>query len=224
MDPGRSDSGMIDVLIVDDQQIVREGLRSVLRTDPGVTIVGEYSDGAQAIEALNRLRPDVVVMDVRMPVMDGALATQRIRELQGPPVLILTTFDDDETLARALRAGTAGFLLKSAPGEDILRAIHAVSVGGSWIDPAVAARVLQAYRTSTYRGSVDVSMLTDRELDVLRSVGRGLTNQEVAQELFIGEATVKTHLAHALAKLDLRDRSAAIVFVHENGLASDECP
>ncbi len=218
------DPRMIDVVIVDDQQIVREGLRSLLRTDPGLTIVGEYSDGAQAVEALTRLRPDVIVMDVRMPVMDGALATQRIRELQGPPVLILTTFDDDETLARALRAGAAGFLLKSAPGEDILRAIHTVSEGGSWIDPAVAARVLQAYRTSTHLGSADVSMLTDRELDVLRSVGRGLTNQEVAQELFIGEATVKTHLAHALAKLDLRDRSAAIVFVHENGLANDECP
>ena len=218
------DPRMIDVVIVDDQQIVREGLRSLLRTDSTLTIIGEYSDGAQVVEALTRLRPDVIVMDVRMPVMDGALTTQRIRELHGPPVLILTTFDDDETLARALRAGAAGFLLKSAPGEDILRAIHAVSEGGSWIDPAVAARVLQAYRTSTHLGSADVSMLTDRELDVLRSVGRGLTNQEVAQELFIGEATVKTHLAHALAKLDLRDRSAAIVFVHENGLASDECP
>jgi len=118
----------------------------------------------------------------------------------------------------ALR-GAAGFLLKSAPGEDILRAIRTVSEGGSWIDPAVAARVLQGYRTSAHLDSADVSKLTDRELDVLRAVGRGLTNQEVARELFIGEATVKTHLAHALAKLDLRDRSAAIVFVHENGLA-----
>jgi len=210
---------MIDVLIVDDQQIVREGLRSLLRTDTTLTIVGECSDGAQAIEALTRLRPDVIVMDVRMPVMDGATATQRIRETQGPPVLILTTFDDDETLARALRAGAAGFLLKSAPGEDILRAIRTVSEGGSWIDPAVAARVLQGYRTGAHLDCADVSKLTDRELDVLRAVGRGLTNQEVARELFIGEATVKTHLAHALAKLDLRDRSAAIVFVHENGLA-----
>ncbi len=210
---------MIDVLIVDDQQIVREGLRSLLRTDSDLTIVDECSTGAEAIEALTRLRPDVIVMDVRMPVMDGATATQRIRETQGPPVLILTTFDDDETLARALRAGAAGFLLKSAPGEDILRAIRTVSEGGSWIDPAVAARVLQAYRTSARVDSADVSKLTDREFDVLRAVGRGLTNQEVARELFIGEATVKTHLAHALAKLDLRDRSAAIVFVHENGLA-----
>jgi len=210
---------MIDVLVVDDQQIVREGLRSLLRTDPGLTIVGEYSDGAQAVEALTRLRPDVIVMDVRMPVMDGALATQRIRELQGPPVLILTTFDDDETLARALRAGAAGFLLKSAPGEDILRAIHTVSGGGSWIDPGVASRVLQAYRSSTQVAAVDISMLTERELEVAQAVGRGLTNQEVAHELFIGEATVKTHLSHALAKLNLRDRSALIVFVHENELA-----
>ena len=219
MDPGRSDSGMIKVLIVDDQQIVREGLRSLLRTDSDLTIVGECSTGAEAIETLTRLRPDVIVMDVRMPVMDGALATQRIRELQGPPVLILTTFDDDETLARALRAGAAGFLLKSAPGEDILRAIHMVSGGGSWIDPGVASRVLQAYRSSTQVAAVDISMLTERELEVAQAVGRGLTNQEVAQELFIGEATVKTHLSHALAKLNLRDRSALIVFVHENELA-----
>lgn len=219
MDPGRSDSGMIKTLIVDDQQIVREGLRSLLRTDSDLTIVGECSTGAEAIETLTRLRPDVIVMDVRMPVMDGALATQRIRELQGPPVLILTTFDDDETLARALRAGAAGFLLKSAPGEDILRAIHTVSGGGSWIDPGVASRVLQAYRSSTQVAAVDISMLTERELEVAQAVGRGLTNQEVAQELFIGEATVKTHLSHALAKLNLRDRSALIVFVHENELA-----
>lgn len=210
---------MIKTLIVDDQQIVREGLRSLLRTDSDLTIVGECSTGAEAIETLTRLRPDVIVMDVRMPVMDGALATQRIRELQGPPVLILTTFDDDETLARALRAGAAGFLLKSAPGEDILRAIHTVSGGGSWIDPGVASRVLQAYRSSTQVAAVDISMLTERELEVAQAVGRGLTNQEVAQELFIGEATVKTHLSHALAKLNLRDRSALIVFVHENELA-----
>lgn len=210
---------MIKILIVDDQQIVREGLRSLLRTDSDLTIVGECSTGAEAIETLTRLRPDVIVMDVRMPVMDGALATQRIRELQGPPVLILTTFDDDETLARALRAGAAGFLLKSAPGEDILRAIHTVSGGGSWIDPGVASRVLQAYRSSTQVAAVDISMLTERELEVAQAVGRGLTNQEVAQELFIGEATVKTHLSHALAKLNLRDRSALIVFVHENELA-----
>ena len=210
---------MIDVVVVDDQQIVREGLRSLLRTDSDLTVVGECSTGAEAIETLTRLRPDVIVMDVRMPVMDGALATQRIRELQGPPVLILTTFDDDETLARALRAGAAGFLLKSAPGEDILRAIHTVSGGGSWIDPGVASRVLQAYRSSTQVAAVDISMLTERELEVAQAVGRGLTNQEVAQELFIGEATVKTHLSHALAKLNLRDRSALIVFVHENELA-----
>lgn len=212
---------MIDVLVVDDQQIVREGLRSLLRTDRGLTIVGECSDGAQAIEALNRLRPDVIVMDVRMPVMDGAAATEVIRGSQGPPVVILTTFDDDETLARALRAGAAGFLLKSAPGEDIIRAIHTVSGGGSWIDPGVASRVLQGYRVNVQGETADVSMLTERELHVLRAVGRGLTNQEVARELFIGEATVKTHLAHALAKLNLRDRSALIVFVHENGLLLD---
>lgn len=210
---------MTRVLLVDDQQIVREGLRSLLATSTELQVVGECASGGQALAALAETKPDIVVMDVRMPVMDGVTATQRIRDLHGPPVLILTTFDDDETLAAALRAGAAGFVVKSAPGEDILRAIQAVSAGDSWIDPVVASRVLEAYRSGSGTEPPDLTMLTDRELDVLKAVGRGLTNQEVASELYIGEATVKTHLSRVLTKLNLRDRGAAIVFVHENNLA-----
>lgn len=207
---------MTRVLLVDDQQIVREGLRSLLATSPNLRIVGECASGSQALAAIAETNPDVVVMDVRMPMMDGVTATQRIREVHGPPVLMLTTFDDDETLAAALRAGAAGFVVKSAPGEDILRAIEAVTAGDSWIDPAVASRVLEAYRSGSDTEAPDLSMLTERELDVLKAVGQGMTNGEVATELFIGEATVKTHLSRVLTKLNLRDRSAAIVFAHEN--------
>jgi len=216
MASAREDPDMTRVLLVDDQQIVREGLRSLLATSPELQVVGECASGRQALAAIAETDPDVVVMDVRMPMMDGVTATQRIRELHGPPVLILTTFDDDETLAAALRAGAAGFVVKSAPGEDILRAIKAVSAGDSWIDPAVASRVLEAYRSGPDNEAPDLSMLTERELDVLKAVGRGMTNGEVATELFIGEATVKTHLSRVLTKLNLRDRSAAIVFAHEN--------
>ncbi len=143
---------------------------------------------------------------------------RRNRAADGPPVLVLTTFDDDHTLAATLRAGAAGFVLKTAPGEDILRAISTVGSGDSWIDPNVAGRVLAGYRDHAPSESADTSMLTERELDVLRAIGRGLNNREAAQELFVSEATVKTHLGRVLTKLGLRDRSAAIVFAHDNGI------
>lgn len=212
---------MTRVLIVDDQEIVRQGLRSLLAVDPRFTVVGECQDGGEVMNRVSEVNPDVVIMDMRMPIMDGATATGWLRAADGPPVLILTTFDDDETLAAALRAGAAGFVIKSAPGEDILRAIEAVASGDSWIDPRVASRVLSAYRVQPDRTRADVSSLTDREMDVLRAVGRGLNNQEVARELFLGEATVKTHLGRILTKLNLRDRSAAIVLAHENRLVED---
>ncbi len=212
---------MTRVLIVDDQEIIREGLRSLLAVDPRFSVVGECQDGNQVLQRIAEVEPDVVIMDVRMRVMDGATATREVRSADGPPVLILTTFDDEETLASALRAGAAGFVIKSAPGEDILRAVEAVAAGDSWIDPRVAARVLAAYRDQPVHSRADTSVLTDRERDVLREVGRGLNNQEVARELFLGEATVKTHLGRILTKLSLRDRSAAIVFAHENGLFDD---
>ncbi len=207
---------MIRVLLVDDQEVVREGLRSLIATDAELTVVGECSDGDEVVEQVERSSPDVVVMDVRMKRVDGATATANVRAADGPPVLVLTTFDDDDTLAAALRAGAAGFVLKSAPGEDILRAIATVAAGDAWIDPHVAGRVLDAYRDQPPRAPIDLSVLTDRELDVLRVIGRGRNNQEAAAELFVSEATVKTHLSRVLTKLDLRDRSAAIVFAHDN--------
>ncbi|HSL58458.1 MAG TPA: response regulator transcription factor [Acidimicrobiales bacterium] len=207
---------MIRVLLVDDQEVIREGLRSLIATDPGLTVVGECADGDEVVDQIARCRPDVVVMDIRMKRTDGATATGAVRAMGGPPVLVLTTFDDDDTLAAALRAGAAGFVLKSAPGEDILRAIATVAAGDAWIDPHVAGRVLAAYRDHAPSDAVDVSALTDRELDVLRVVGRGLNNREAAAELFVSEATLKTHLGRVLTKLDLRDRSAAIVFAHDH--------
>jgi len=210
---------MIRVLLVDDQEVIREGLGSLIATDTGLTVVGECSDGDEVVDQIARCSPDVVVMDIRMKRTDGATATVAVRAIGGPPVLVLTTFDDDDTLAAALRAGAAGFVLKAAPGEDILRAISTVAGGDAWIDPHVAGRVLAAYRGHTPIEPVDVSMLTDRELDVLRAVGRGLNNQEAAAELFVSVATVKTHLSRVLSKLDLRDRSAAIVFAHDHRLS-----
>ena len=157
-------------------------------------------------------------MDLRMRRVDDATATAAVRRAGGPPVLVLTTFDDDDTLAAALRAGAAGFVVKSAPGEDILRAITTVADGDAWIDPSVAGRVLAAYRDRAPHDPVDLSTLTQRELEVLRAVDRGRNNREVATELFVSEATVKTHLGRTLTKLHLRDRSAAIVFAHDHGL------
>lgn len=213
---------MIRVLLVDDQPLVRAGLRRILEPQDGITIAGECEDGDQVVDAIARFRPTVVIMDVRMRRVDGAEATRRLRELESsPPVLILTTFDDDETVATALGAGASGFVLKDAPGEDIVRATISVAEGGSWLDAQVAGRVIDAYRRvagSRQRDSSRIGLLTERERDVLVEVGRGATNSEIAAELFVSEATVKTHLAHLLTKLDLRDRAAAIVFAHTNGL------
>lgn len=209
---------MIRVLLVDDQEVIREGLRSLISTDSGLTVVGECTDGDQVLDQIVRCNPDVVAMDIRMRRMDGATATAAVRAIDGPPVLVLTTFDDDDTLSAALRAGAAGFVLKSASGEDILRAISTVATGDGWIDPQVTGRVLAAYRGRTAQTPVDLSVLTSRELDVLRAIGRGRNNREAAAELFVSEATLKTHLGRVLTKLQLRDRSAAIVFAHDHHL------
>ena len=213
---------MLRVLLVDDQPLARAGLKMILGPHDGFEVVGECSDGAAALAAVEKLRPDVVVMDVRMRGMDGVEATRRLRALRGtPPVLILTTFDDDEVLSAALRAGASGFLLKDAPAEDLIRGTRAVAEGGAWLDPAVTGRVLAAYRAgapASAGAAAAVAELTPRELDVLRLVGRGATNQEIADTLVIGEATVKTHVGRILDKLDLRDRAAAIVFAFDHGL------
>lgn len=213
---------MIRILLVDDQELVRVGLRRILHPDEGFEVVWECRDGMEVIEAVDKCRPDVVVMDIRMKEMDGVEATRRLRErADSPPVLVLTTFDDDELLSGALRAGAAGFQLKDAPAEDIIRAAREVASGGAWLDPAVTGRVLSTYRAVTSPSTKDderVRDLTPRELEVLKLMARGATNAEIADELVISEVTVKTHVNHILTKLDLRDRAAAIVFAFDHGI------
>jgi DNA-binding NarL/FixJ family response regulator len=211
------------VVLVDDQELVRSGLRRILRRKDGFEIVAECADGSEVREAVATHQPDVVVMDLRMRNIDGIEATRRLREdPDAPPVLVLTTFDDDELLSGALRAGAAGFLLKDSPAEDLVRAVRAVGSGRSMLDPAVTARVLAAYRSSTPSGNgeVAVSELTSREVDVLRLMARGLTNNEIAGELVISEVTVKSHIGRIFTKLDLRDRAAAIIYAFDHGLAA----
>ena len=209
---------MIRALLVDDQELVRAGLRAVLRRELGFEVVGECGDGGEVAAAVRDLRPDVVLMDVRMPRVDGVTATRELRaDPAAPPVLALTTFDDDEVLAGMLRAGAAGFLLKGVPADELHRAVRAVAAGDSWLDPAVTGRVLTAYRSAP-RGAhpaVPLAGLTAREREVLTGIGRGLTNAEIARELFVGEGTVKTHVNHLFAKLGLRDRAAAVVLAFD---------
>lgn len=214
-------SDVVRVLLVDDQELVRAGLRGILRARFGFEIVGELDDGEGIVETVSRLRPDVVVMDVRMPRVDGVAATRLLRESpDAPPVLVLTTFEDEDVLAGALRAGAAGFLLKGVPAEDLQKAVKTVAAGGSWLDPAVTARVLATYRSGAVPASPgpEADLLTPREREVLALIGAGLTNSEIATELVMGQGTVKTHIGHIFAKLQLRDRAAAVVFAFDQGL------
>jgi DNA-binding NarL/FixJ family response regulator len=212
---------VVRVLLVDDQELMRTGLRGILRARFGFEIVGELASGAGVVQAVETYRPDVVLMDVRMPGVDGVEATRRLREVADePPVLVLTTFEDEEILAGAIRAGAAGFLLKGVPVEDLQRAVRAVAAGDSWLDPAVTGRVLSAYRKGPMPAlpSAEVEVLTPREREVLALIGEGLSNTEIAAELTLGEGTVKTHVGHIFNKLDLRDRAAAVVFAFDHGL------
>jgi DNA-binding NarL/FixJ family response regulator len=212
---------MIRLLLVDDQELIRAGLRGILRARFGFEIVGELDDGATVVAAVEQLRPDVVLMDVRMPGVDGVTATAQLREsTHAPPVLVLTTFDDEEILAGALRAGAAGFLLKGSPAIDLQRAVRIVASGGSWLDPAVTGRVLAAYRGTPRTRPPDsaLEVLTAREREVLALIGSGRSNAEIAEELVLGEGTIKTHVNHIFAKLRLRNRAAAVVFAFDHGL------
>ena len=211
----------VRVLLVDDQELVRTGLRGILRARFGFEIVGELDSGAGVVEAVAELEPDVVVMDVRMPGVDGVAATRLLREADAaPPVLVLTTFEDEEILAGALRAGAAGFLLKGVPADDLQRAVRGVASGESWLDPAVTGRVLSAYRDGPAPATPgpEADLLTPREREVLALIGQGLSNTEIATKLTLGEGTVKTHIGHIFTKLDLRDRAAAVVFAFDHGL------
>ena len=211
---------MIRVLLVDDQELIRTGLRGILRASFGFEVVGECADGGEVSAAVEATAPDVVLMDVRMPFTDGVQATLRLKRREGsPPVLALTTFDDDQALAGMLRAGAAGFVLKGVPAEDLQRAVRVVAEGGAWLDPAVTARVLTVYRTAAPPAAgQDLAALTSRELEVLALIGHGRTNGEIAAELFVSEGTVKTHVNHLFTKLRLRDRAAAVVFAFDHGL------
>jgi DNA-binding NarL/FixJ family response regulator len=215
----------VTVVLVDDQPLVRAGLRWVLAEADGFTIVAECGDGAEAVAAV-RARPrgvDVVLMDVRMRGVDGIEATRRLRELDGPPVLILTTFDEDEVLWGAIEAGAAGFVLKDASAEDLIAATRTVAGGGAWLDPAVTPRVLEVTRRSAlprHREAAKAGDLTERELDVLRQIATGASNGEIARELVVSEATVKTHVGSIFAKLGVRDRAGAIVYAYQHGISS----
>ena len=210
----------VRVVLVDDQPLVRAGVGLIVGSEPGMEVVAEAPNGELGVHAALAHRPDVVLMDVRMPVMDGLVATARLRDAGGPPVLVLTTFDDDEVLWGAVEAGAAGFVLKDAPGDDIIRAIRAVAAGGSWLDPRVTPRLLGVLRrqTATPLRTDVVDVLSERELEVLRLVAGGASNIEIADALHVSERTVKGHVGSIFAKLGTRDRAAAIVLAYEAGV------
>jgi DNA-binding NarL/FixJ family response regulator len=211
----------IRVLLADDQTLVRGGFRMILRAESDIEVVGEAADGAQAITLADDLNPDVVLMDVRMPNVDGIQATRQIiNSKEHPPrVLVLTTFDLDEHVYEALRAGASGFLLKDAPEEQLVSGIRVVASGASLFAPAVTRRLIERFAGAPPQEPPPaLGELTPRELEVLRLVARGLSNAEIAAELFVSEHTAKTHVAHILDKLDLRDRVQAVVLAYESGM------
>lgn len=218
----------VRVLLVDDHDLVRTGFRTILESEPGIEVVGEARDGAEAIEQAVALRPDVVCMDVQMPGMDGLEATRRIvasRDARLAPslgVLVLTTFDRDDYLFAALDAGASGFLLKNASPEKLVEAVLVVAQGDALLAPDVTRRVIEraaVVREPSAPRDARLDDLTERETEVLRLLARGLSNAEIARELWLGEATVKTHVSKVLLKLGLRDRVHAVVFAYENGVA-----
>jgi DNA-binding NarL/FixJ family response regulator len=215
-------SAPVRVVLADDQEMVRAGLRMLVDFQPDLEVVGEAADGLEAVEVVTRLRPDVVLMDVRMPRCDGIEAARRVLgSVPDVAVVVLTTFDEDASLAEALRAGVSGFLLKTAPPEQLLHAIRTVAAGNGLLDPAVTLRVIAASAKSPAPdpgASARLATLTQRETDVLLLVADGLTNAEIAAALFLGEATVKTYLSRMLTKLDLRDRVQAVAFAFRSGL------
>ena len=214
---------MIRVALVDDQAIVRAGLARILSPADGFEVIAECADGREALDELPPLDPDVVLMDIRMPVLDGIAATAGLREAADTVVLVLTTFGEDEVLWGALEAGAAGFVLKDSSAEDLIAAVRAVAAGAAWFDPAVAPRVLEHYRRRVApagRQAARLELLSDREREVLRLMARGATNGEIATALYVAEATVKTHIGSIFGKLGVRDRPAAIVFAYDHGVVT----
>ncbi len=220
---------MIRVALVDDQVMVRAGFRMILESEPDITVVGEAGDGRAALDLVARSKPDVVLMDVRMPVMDGIEATRQLAAVGGEEkVLILTTFDLDDYVYAALRAGASGFLLKDAPADQLINAVRVIAAGDALLAPSVTRLLIDEV---SRRPAVDATVvapgiadLTDRELEVLRLMARGQSNAEIATQLYLGEATVKTHVGRVLTKLDLRDRVQAVVVAYESGLVTPGAP
>jgi DNA-binding NarL/FixJ family response regulator len=213
----------IRVLLVDDEHMVREGFRLILETQPDIRVVGEAADGGSAIDAAARLNPDVVLMDIRMRGIDGLEAARRILSgmAQPPKVVMVTTFDHDEYVYEALKAGASGFLLKDSPPEQLAAAVRVVAGGDALLHPGITRRMIADFaRRPTPRSGPppELRELTERELEVMRQVAKGLTNAEIATRLHLGDATVKSHVAHILAKLGLRDRTQAVVTAYETGL------
>jgi DNA-binding NarL/FixJ family response regulator len=217
----------VRVLIADDEALVRRGFAMILESDPGIEVAGEAADGEEAVAAASRLAPDVVLMDIRMPAMDGIEATRRIVARDGARVLVVTTFGDDAHVYEALRAGASGFLLKNTPAEQLVEAIHVIARGDALLSPRVTRRLIEEFARAP-RPPTDLPErlheLTPRELDVLRLVARGLSNAEIAKELVVTEATAKTHLARIFQKLGLRDRTQAAIAAYETGLVIPQAP
>jgi DNA-binding NarL/FixJ family response regulator len=214
----------IRILLVDDQALFREGMRTLLSVRPELDVVGEASNGREAVEAAGRLKPDVVLMDLRMPVLDGVGATRILRQ-ENPEcqVIVLTTFDDDEHIFEGLRAGAAGYLLKDVSSDQLVEAIQAAAKGNSFLEPSVAAKVIAEFARLTEQSSASkehilVEPLSDRETEILMVVATGASNREIADRLFIAEGTVKNHLTHILGKLGVRDRTQAVLRAKELGL------
>jgi DNA-binding NarL/FixJ family response regulator len=211
----------VRVVLADDQALVRAGFRLILEAEDDIDVVGEASDGEHAIEVVRRLKPDVVLMDVQMPKLDGLEATRRVGQEAIPSrVVILTTFEQDDYVFEALRAGASGFLLKNTPPEELVQAVRIVAAGDALLAPSITRRVIEEYsqRPPPRRNDAELELLTERELEVLRLLATGKSNAELATHLFLGEGTIKTHVSHVLSKLGLRDRVQAVVFAYESGL------
>lgn len=213
----------VRVLLVDDQAMVRTGFRLILESEPGIEVVGEAADGREALAAARALQPAITLMDVQMPVLDGLAATQAL--VDDPAiqtrVVILTTFERDEYIFAALRAGASGYLLKNAPPEDLIAAVQVVAAGNALLAPSVTQRLIAEFtnRPAPRKLAPELGLLTERELETLRLLAQGLTNAEIADRLFVGESTVKTHVSNIFGKLGLRDRVQAVIFAYESGLA-----
>jgi DNA-binding NarL/FixJ family response regulator len=218
----------ITVVIADDQRMIRSGLRVILDTEPDISVIAEAGDGAEAVELVRRHRPAVALLDIRMPVLDGLLAARKVLAISPPTqVLILTTYDADEHVYEALRAGASGFLLKDAPADQLITAVRSLAAGDALIDPVITRRLISRF-TLAARGPAglpeELSQLTARELEVLRLVARGLSNAEIARDLVVEENTVKTHVSRVLMKLGLRDRVQAVVLAYELGFVTPGGP